>query len=173
MACTQTLSGIVRDCEANVGGVRAFYAANFDDIQEKLLDATEEKIKGITMAEGKKFAAFYFKTGQASMEITPQFNDAQEYAGEQPVITLNFGRMDTTKRVQINALSLAELAVIILDNNGKYWLVGYDRPVLRTGGNATTGTARTDRNQYSVELTGDDNQLPYEIDSAAIEAILG
>lgn len=172
MACSQTLNGLVRDCEKNVGGIKAIYIANIDDVASVALDSTGEKIGTLTMVTSKKFKGFYFKKGQASMEVTPQFNELGEYAGEQPVITVNFGRMDTTKRAQMNALSLGELAVIVLDNNGMYWYIGYDQSVLRTGGNAQTGSNKTDTNQYALELTGDDNQLPYEVEATVAEGVI-
>ena len=31
MACTQTISGLGRDCQANMGGLKKVYIAPFDD----------------------------------------------------------------------------------------------------------------------------------------------
>lgn len=173
MACSATLSGLVRDCEANAGGVKALYIANKDDVTEIELDTTGAKIDSVTMATGKKFKGFYFKPGQCTITLTGAVNEAGDYAGEDGVISVNFGRMDTTKRTQIHALSIAELVVIYTDNNGISWLLGYDNPVLRNGGESGTGTARTDHNHYGLELHSSDNALPYEVPSTVLATIVG
>lgn len=177
MACSATLSGIVRDCEPNAGGVKAIYIANKDDVTEIELDTTGAKIASITMATSgsttAKFKGFYFKPGQASVALTGAVNEAGEYAGEDGVVAVNFGRMDTTKRTQMAALSISELVVIYTDNNGISWLLGYDAPVLRNGGEANTGNAKTDYNHYALELHSSDNQYPYEVPSTVLAGIIG
>lgn len=177
MPCSATLSGLVRDCEANAGGVKALYIANKDDVTEITLDTTGAKISAITMATSgsttAKFKGFYFKPGQATVTLTGAVNEAGDYAGEDGVISVNFGRMDTTKRTQIHALSIAELVVIYTDNNGISWLLGYDNPVLRNGGESGTGTARTDHNHYGLELHSSDLSLPFEVPSSVLAGIIG
>lgn len=170
MSCSQTLAGLVRDCAANVGGLKAVYIVNRDDVESVTL--TADVISAITMAANKKFKGYYFKRGQASMTSTPAFNDAGDYAGEDTVLSLNFLRQDATKRLEMAALSVGELAAIVLDNNGNYWYLGYDNPVLRTGGEAPTGAAATDTNAYGLELTDRANQLPYSVSAEAVAAVI-
>lgn len=173
MACSVTLSGLVRDCDPNAGGIKALYIANADDVTAVGLDQDGALITSITMATGVLFKGFYFKRGQASFTLAPQFTDAGEYAGEQATISVAFGRMDTTKRTQLAALSVSELRVIAIDNNDKAWYFGYNFPVLRTGGEAQSGAAATDRNQYAIELQANDNQYPYELNSTALASAIG
>lgn len=177
MACSATLSGLVRDCEANAGGVKALYIANKDDVSAIALDTTGAKIDSITMATSgsttAKFKGFYFKPGQATVTLTGAVNEAGEYAGEDGVVTVNFGKMDTTKRTQMAALSVAELVVIYTDNNNISWLLGFDAPVLRNGGESTPGQQRTDHNHYGLELHSSDSQLPFEVPSTVLAGIIG
>lgn len=172
MACTQTLNGLVRDCEANAGGLKAIYIANKDDVASITLNLGGDKISAISMVSTALFKAFYFKPGQASFTQEPQFNDAGDYVGENGVIEVNFGKMNTTKRAQMAALSIGELIVIAVDNNSVAWLFGYDNPVLRTGGTAESGAAKTDRNNYGLQLTSTDNQLAFEVDASALEDVI-
>lgn len=172
MACSVTLNGIVRDCAPNVGGLKLVAFANRDDVASITLDSTEGKVSAITMTETGKFKGFYFKKGQASYNQTPQFNEAGEYAGEQGVLAVNFGRQDTSKRVQCAALSIAELYALLQDNNGIYWLVGYDAPVLRTGGESPLGQNATDFNHYGMEFTSNDKQLAYEVPAEVALGVL-
>ena len=165
MACSQTLSGIPRDCESNAGGIKEISIANIDDVASVTLDSTGGAISAITMATGKTFKKYYVKPAQSNFVATPQFNELGEYVGEDGILTLAFGRMDATKRVQVAALSVAELAVIFKDNNGICWYLGFDRGVLRNGGDAQTGAAVTDANRYQLQLHSTDNQLPYPLTS--------
>lgn len=173
MPCSATLNGIPRDCEANVGGIVEILLANYDDVTGVTLDSNGGKITAITMASNAKFKRFYFKRGQASFTSTPQFNDAGEYVGEDGTLNVAFGKMDTTKRVQMSAISTAELVSIHKDANGYYWYLGKDNPVLRNGGDAVTGANSTDRNQYGLQLHSTDNGLAYEVDADALEDIVG
>lgn len=173
MACSQTLNGLVRDCESNAGGLKLIAFANRDDVTTITLDASGNKVTGITMASSAKFKAFYFKKGQASYTQTPQFNEAGEYAGEQGVLAVNFGKQDSTKRAQMAALSVIECYGIAQDANGKYWLLGYDSPLMRTGGESTLGQAATDYNHYGLEMTSNDAQLAFEIEASAATAVIG
>lgn len=172
MACSQTLSGILRDCEPNAGGIKEIYIANADDVTAIALDSTGAEISSITMATSAKFKKFYFRAGQASASFTPQFNESGEYAGEEGTVTVNFGRMDTTKRAQMAALSIAELVVIYKDNNGLNWLLGYDHPVMRNGGDSGPGGQKTDFNKYGLQLVSRDNQLPFELDDTVLAGII-
>ena len=172
MACSQTLSGIPRDCEPNAGGIKEIYIANIDDVTAVTLDSTGGKISGITMASSKTFKKYYFKPTKANVVSTPQFNDSAEYAGEDAIITMAFGRQDTTKRVQVAALSVGELAVIVKDMNGINWYYGFDAPVLRNGGDAPSGAAKTDFNGYNIQLHAQDNQLAFEVPQSVLEDII-
>lgn len=171
MACSTTLSGILRDCEANAGGIKEILLATRDDVTAVTLDSTGEKVSAITMATSKKFKAFYFKQGQASMTQTPQFNEAGDYAGEEIVVSANFAKMDSTKRLQMNAISVAELYGIVRDANDIYWLVGYDFPLLRNGGESATGANKTDFNHFGWQAHAMDNQLAYEVPASVVNGI--
>lgn len=172
MACNQTLAGITRDCAANAGGVKRVLIAIFDDVTAKTLDTSGAKINAITMASGKKFKEFYVRRAVSNAVSTPQYNDAGDYVGEQTILALAFQRQDTTKRTQVAALSVSDLAVIYEDNNGTFWYLGYDNPVRRSGGTAESGTALTDTNRYGVELQDDAFQLPYEVDAQIISSLV-
>ena len=68
--------------------------------------------------------------------------------------------------------------VIVKDNNGVYWFLGYDEPVNATAGGGQTGQAKTDANQYTITLTDESHELPYEVsktfgDSLTKELIKG
>jgi hypothetical protein len=80
--------------------------------------------------------------------------------------------METAKRVEITALAQNELVLIIKDANGKYWLLGKDEPVMATAGEGVSGTARSDRNGYSITLQDTSLEMPYEVEADVVAGLL-
>ena len=161
MACTQTLSGLTRDCSNNMGGIKEVYIANFDDVAS--LTVTNDIITAIAMQSTAKFKKYSFRPQTAELVSTPQINSENGVAYIQSVLTLQFAKMDTTKRLEINALALGDLVIVVVDNNGKMWYLGKDNPVVASGGDSGTGKAFTDANRYGIQLTDNSLLYPYEV----------
>lgn len=172
MACTQSLSGIAASCDTNVGGIRIAYIANFDDITAIEVDSVSNMIDTITMAQSKKFKTYNFKKNTGSMTSTLNTDPANGINFVQTDLVLSFAKQETAKRMEIAKLALGELRVIVLDANGKYWLLGEEEFVSATAGTAQTGTARTDGNNYSVTLTDYSSSFPHEVDPDIIDDLV-
>lgn len=161
MACSQTLKGLTNDCAASMGGIVEVYIANAADVSEVTL--TDGKVTGITMVSSAKFKAYAFPRNTGHMDSTYAIDEA---AGSKFVVTdlvLQFNRMETTKRIEITALAQGELKVIVKDANGIYWFLGMDAAVKASAGDGLTGTARADRNGYSITLQDNSLEMPHEI----------
>lgn len=172
MACSYTLSGLTRDCDANAGGVKRVLIAPYEDVASYAVDADSGLVDTITMATGKTFLEYWQRKGVAHYDGTPSFNDAGDYVGEDGVLSLSFGHMNVTKRTEVEALSKQDLMVLFQDANGHWWLLGADNPVNRNGGSTASGTAQTDFNGYVVELHSSDNGSPLEVDDSIISGLL-
>ena len=171
MACNQTLSGLVRDCSPSMGGIVEALIANKEDVTE--ISASSDMISSITMASSAKFKRYAFarNTGSLTSNYTIDQTTGVRYVASDLVLVFN--RMETAKRVEISALAQNDLVVIVKDANGKYWLLGKDEPVNATAGDGLTGTARADRNGYSITLHDNSLEMPYEVDSSIINALIG
>lgn len=170
MACTQTLSGLAKDCAANRGGIVEVYIANRADVASITL--TDGKISAITMESSKKFKAYSFAKNTGNLTSTYTLDPANGVNYVTSQLLLQFNKMETTKRVEMTALALGDLAVICKDANGIYWYLGYDEPVNASAGDGQTGTARSDSNRYTITLEDTSNELPYEVLSSAISSIV-
>lgn len=170
MACNQTLSGIARDCLNSMGGIKNAYLANKSDVTAITL--TAGKITAITMATSKKFKHYSFIRNNGSMSSNYAINrdNGSQYVATD--LVLPFSRMETAKRVEIVAIAQGELVGIVEDNNGVFWFLGYDEPLMMTAGDGLTGTARADRNGYSVTLQDNSQELPYEVDADIISGLV-
>lgn len=170
MACNQTLSGIVRDCDPSMGGIIEALIANKEDVTD--ITVSSNQVSAITMASTKKFKKYEFRrnTGSLTSNYTIDLANGVRYV--QSDLVLNFGKMDTTKRIELVALAQNDLVVIVKDANGKYWLLGYDEGVNASAADGVTGTARSDRNGYSVTLQDTSHEMPYEVDPDVIDDIV-
>lgn len=170
MACTQTLAGLARDCSSNKGGIVAVYIANQADVSS--LTVTTGKITAITMASGKKFKTYSFAKNTGNLTSTYTFDTTSGVKFVTSQLLLQFNRMETTKRVELTALALGDLAVICKDANGLYWYLGYEEPVNASAGDGQTGTARSDANRYTITLEDNSSEMPYEVDADAITSVV-
>ena len=161
MACSQTLTGLLNDCAASMGGIVEAYIANHADVASVTL--TSGQVTAITMETSKKFQKYTFARNTGSLSSNYQIDDANGSKFVQSDLVLQFNRLDSTKRVEISALAQGELAVIVKDANGEYWYLGLDAPVRASAGDGLTGTARADRNGYSITLQDNSLDLPANI----------
>ena len=170
MACNQTLTAILRDCSPSMGGIVEVMFANKEDVQEVTL--LEDMVNAITMSSSKKFVKFQFARNTGSMSSNYTIDPTTGVKFVTTDLVLVFNRMETSKRVSIKALIQNDLVAIVKDANGKYWYLGYDEALNATAGDGLTGTARADRNGYSVTLQDNSHEMPYEVNSEIIAALV-
>ena len=153
-----------------MGGIVEAHAINREYIEE--ITAAEGVVSQITLTEGEKFKSYYFNRNTGSMTSNYTLDPATGVRYVTTDLVLQFNRMETAKRVEVTALAQNELALIVKDANGKYWLLGKDEPVMATAGEGVTGTARGDRNGYGITLQDTSLEMPYEVDAAIVAALL-
>ena len=171
MACNQTLSGLVKDCSPSMGGITEVLLANREDISAVTADGG--KVTEITMASSAKFKKYTFARNTGSMTSTYTIDQASGVRYVTTDLLLQFNRMETAKRVEISALAVNDLVAIVKDANGIYWYLGYDEPVNASAGDGQTGTARGDANRYTITLQDNSKEMPMEVDSTIIAALIG
>lgn len=170
MACNQTLNGLLRDCEGSVGGIAQVLLANFDDVSG--VTVSDDIITAITMTNSAKFKKYDFRPNTGSMTSTMQRNLENGSLYWQTDLVLAFSKMETVKRIEINAMAINDMVAIVKDMNGKYWYLGKDEPIIATAGDGQTGTARADRNGYGITLQDNSRQTPFEVDESIIDALV-
>lgn len=170
MACNQTLSGLTLDCGSGKGGIKVVYLSNREKVASVTL--TSGKVSAIAMVDSAKFLAYHFRPETAGLESTRTIDHANGVNYVSSVLSMAFNKMDTTKRVEIEALALNELVAIVQDENGAYWYLGHDEALVATANVGATGTAHGDRNGYTIELTDISDEMPFEVDATAVAAVI-
>jgi hypothetical protein len=82
------------------------------------------------------------------------------------VVTLVLSKRETTKRNAIEKLAAGQkqLAIVVLDTNGNYWLFGLTEGAYLTATEGGSGTAKADANGYTLTFTAMEIIQAYEID---------
>ena len=196
MACTQTLKGIILDCETSVGGIKEVYIAHYEDVKGVTVGSTikldsnpeaepvtvdsNPEAEPVTLpgdmitaidAAGK-FERYQFRKQTGSMTSTLNVDEVAGINYVSTELSLVFTKMETKKRVEIAALAVGQLAVIVKDGNNKFWFLGFDDYVSSTAGSGNTGTAKGDSNNYSITLKDESDSYPYEVHPSIIEALI-
>jgi len=154
-----------------MGGVKKVWIGLKKDVTVPQNGITDGKITTINVSGS--LHEFPFRKGAASMTSNLQKDDTNGTYYWETDLVMNFLRMETRKRLAVMALSQAEAAAVVLDNNDHYWFLGYDEYLSATAGTGETGQAKTDANQYTITLQDSSLELPYEILPSAITGSLG
>lgn len=170
MSCIQTLSGLAKDCAANMGGIVEVLLANFADVTAVTI--TDNQISAITMATSAKFKRYAFAKNTGNLTSTYNIDPASGVRFVTSDLLMQFNRMQTQARVEITALALGDLVAIVKDANGKYWYLGKDNPVNASAGDGQTGTTRSDANRYTITLQDESLEMPYEVNPSIVDALV-
>lgn len=167
--CPITLAGINLDCENNKGGIKRAFIAPYGDVTATI---TEGKVTGFTMTDGAKFKTYQFRKNTGSMTSTLTADETNGLNYVTTELSLVFTKMDTAKRLEMAALSLGQLAVIVEDANGIYWYLTPDDYASASAGTGETGTAKGDRNAYTLTLSVENDGYPMEVEATAITEVI-
>lgn len=170
---TYALSGISRDtgCKAGVGGIMSLYLIDADkvDITLPTVDdgtpATGElRVTAIKNKTGAKWYEYSFNPNTGSMTSTFETDETRSYNVFTTEVALQFMGQDSSKRMQIMAMCMNQTVAVVKDANKKYWLLGGNGTIVQaSAATAVTGVGAKEFNGYTVTLSVEDTQLPYEI----------
>ena len=178
------LKGICQDCQPALGGIKKIWIARYADLDFDAIkagittDATrggvELEISAVPFkasATGAKWYEYQFRKNTGSLTSTLNVDEATGINYVQNDLSLVFTKMETAKRLEISALSVGQVAVIVLDANDKYWFLGLDEYVSASAGAGQTGVQKTDQNAYTITLSTASSTYPYELDADGIASL--
>ena len=172
MACNVSLMGIALDCGTNLSGVKAIYLANDASVGD--VTVTEGEISAIDASAGTFYEYIPAKnTGSLTKTLTKDESTGVMYYTNEAVAQFNM--MDASKRKELSNIDRGRFKAVVLDNNGKYWFLGYNNYVSASAVTGQTGAGLDDGNFYTLTLTDISAELPYmlsEGDSGGVSKFL-
>lgn len=169
--CNQTLAGIQLDCTNSMGGIKRVYIANYGDVESVTVGADGE-ITAIAMNGSAKFKTYQFRKQTGSLTSTLNVDETTGLNYVSSELSLVFTKQETSKRLEIAALSIGQLAVIVEDCNGLFQYLGKDDYVSASAGGSTSGTSKGDQNAYNLTLKDESISYPHFVTSEAVKAVV-
>ncbi len=170
MACVSFTGGISNDCSNNMGGITKLYITDFANITT--LTSSAGTVSAITMATGSVFYQFAFNRNSAAFtEDLVKSVEAGSSLFEQ-TITVKIPRREVAKRNTLALLTMRDVAVIIKDSNGLYWLPGEIEGMYLSEQKSTSGTAKADGSSYDLTLKGFEVSQCSSVPSAVVAGII-
>ena len=182
------LNGWAQECHGNVGGIKAVYIADAQDVTvaKSAIDAAQSataqaekhviNASDIKMADGKTFLEYVFAKDTSSLETT-MTNDANGKRFE-TILNLQFNRMEGWKHLEIEALAVNEIVILVQDKNNVMHLVGVDNGATLNDASMTTGVNFEDLNGYTTSLRQVSAYTPFMVkydgdEATAFNALIG
>jgi len=169
MSCTLT-QGNTLDCKDSKGGIKTVYIADMSDTGSTITIAS-----GVVTAWSSAATDFWTyqvrpETSNHDWDIVPsEANGTSFYTHK---LTIKLHKMTAALSEEIVRLVQKRLHIIVLDRNGKYWLLGYTNGMTVVASTAGTGTAMGDMNGYTLNFSSNEEYQPYEVSSGIIAAML-
>lgn len=172
MPCTSiALRNIAADdCLSSIGGIRKIYFALYDENMFTVGTSGEDENIVTAVKEDSEWFSYSFRRGTASFNSTVQVGDnGANFVTT--TISMSFSRMDSKKRAAVSALSKADTVALVEDMNGQVWALGHYDSITDAGSSAETGAAKTDANQFVINLTVDSDDFPLAVKESVIEGL--
>lgn len=177
--CNAITNGLSKSCDTNSGGVNKVYIADFENVSTITTGTasggqTGTWISTIGMTASAKF--YEIQTNKNVCNFTEtvaiDLNNGTTFFNQ--VVSIVLSRRETTKREFIEKLVAGQkqLAIIVLDSNGIYWLFGQVEGAYVTAIEGGSGTAKADANGYTVTLTAMEADQAYQVNPSAISSIV-
>lgn len=160
MSC-QLTQGYTFDCRNNVGGIKKVFIASRDDIDDITLNG-DNVVTAISFAQNQFYT--YDLTRESSNfseTVNTNVQNGTTFYAQSLEIVLN--KLQTNTRNEIILLGRNRLCIVVEDNNGRYWMLGFKNGIDLTAGGSASGTAYGDRNGYTLTFTGSENELAPEV----------
>lgn len=165
MACNNiTLSGIVNDCSSSMGGIKRVAMFPYSYLSACITETAPDGTAYLSSTAYTYCKPYTFRKNTGSMTSTATIDAANGTNYWSTELSLQFSKMEASKRIEIQSLVSGEVGVLVNDSNNKWWLLGKDEPVTVSAGTGQTGQSKSDGNFYNITLTDESVELPYELE---------
>jgi hypothetical protein len=163
MPCLIT-SGYPLQCRDNVGGVQNIYIASFTPGTPTFTTATGS-VTGFTGAT-PSFYTFNQPLESANFTSAGAFSTENGTSMYTQTIEMVMQKLSGATSVQINTLGQGVWRIMVLDQNGKYWMIGIQNGARVTAATPGVGKAMGDMNGAIVTFEAKEPLTAFEVNSA-------
>ena len=159
-------NGYTLDCRnASLGGLKTIWILG--DSGNTISSTTQDVDGKYTSISGTgTFYKFELSKASSSFEEAISVNTTAQSVAFTPTLTLSFPKLDQSLRnVFFELVKQNEIYAVVLDNNGRYWLVAPENGLSADSGSMVSGLGLTDLNGVNaLVLAGGEPEPSAEID---------
>ena len=171
MACDITKGRLDTPCKTGVGGVKAFYFANFEPLIYKEFEKTDGLVTSLLKSPSNPTPIELYKYElRSSGHNLEDANENSEETGTSFVtstFTAILKQIGATTRDELQLASFGRPHVFVEDYNGNFLLVGIENGCTVTV-NQVTGSAMGELSGYNLTITAQERELSYLVDPTII-----
>lgn len=170
MSCLIT-SGYPLQCRDNSGGIQNIYIGAYNG------SSLTYTIGGTGSITGFTGSTVSFYTFNQPLESST-FNQAGAFSTENgtsmytQTVEMVMQKLSAAATTKINTLGQGVWRIIVLDQNGKYWLIGAQNGARVSAATPGVGKAMGDLNGAVITFEAKEPLTAYEVDSAAALALI-
>ncbi len=164
MACSCVLNEYLLTCRDNTCGIARVYIGCYDT--DQLFSLDEENIVDAVTGATISYYKFEQEIETGSFNQNGQFSTENGTTFFEQVLEITLQKMDATNRNRVSTLSQGVWRIIVLDQRGNYWLMGYQNPVRVSSATPQLGKLYGDLNGAILTFTGKEPEPAYLIDNA-------
>ncbi len=173
MACNLTSARGV-DCKDQVGGIKRIF---FMKWKSKLYDLIEwdstntSEIKSLDAADTETYTMYAYDVRPNTASLSTAINSSPENGTTffESTINVVLQKLTVKDQAELDLLIYGRNVCWVLDNNNNCFGIGFKDGCDVIGGSMATGTAKGDMSGYTLDIRGQDTQLPPMIKASAGE----
>jgi hypothetical protein len=169
MACLLT-SGYTLGCRDNIGGIQEVFIGEWNDTMTYTLGV--DSIIGTFSGATVSFYTFQQEIETASFTENGVFSIENGTSFYEDTLTITLHKLEAALRNKILILGQGKWRVIIKDQRGKYWLMGYQNPVRVSASTPGVGKSYGDLNGAVITFMGKEPVPAYEVSATAALSVI-
>lgn len=171
MACLIT-SGYSLQCRDNIGGVQNVYIGAFNGSSMTMtVGSTASLVTGFAGAT-VSFYTFNQPLETASFEQAGNYSTENGTSFYTQTVNITLQKMNATSANLINTLGQGTWRILVLDQNGIYWLIGSQNGARVSASTPNTGKALGDLNGAVITFEAKEPITAYQVTTAAALAVI-
>ena len=171
MAC-DLVQGYEILCRDAIGGIQEVYIAEWVDVPQANITAASGVITAMTCNSGKQFFTYQLEKENAEYTnpITTSVENGTTFYDSTLVFTMK--KMSASMKNSLKVLAQNRLMIIVLDNNGIYWVLGRQKGIDATDIQINSGKAFGDLSGSTITFTGKEPDFDNQLTASLITALV-
>lgn len=174
MACVLTSDFTFLGCKGGLGGIKKVYMTEFSNLSGVGSTApvvTAGVIGTWVLATGKKFRVYDIGLEHGSFTDPLNVADGNGAITYEPTIDFTIDGLAIANFLEIHKIAQNYLCMMVLDENGKYYAFGVDRPMSLATATKDSNTKLEEGASQKLSFKGKQSVHIYEVSSSLISAL--